>query len=99
MGDDALACLRDLKKWLKFYDEKANRMDVARCLAEANIVTGDLLPILALWGASCQENKHLLRIALACRGFPTFQSSVMISKSDLSSSGVAGSVNLAFGKS
>ncbi|EDN11271.1 predicted protein [Histoplasma mississippiense (nom. inval.)] len=29
LGDDALACLRDIKKWLKFYDEKANRMDVA----------------------------------------------------------------------
>ncbi|KKZ63065.1 replication fork protection complex subunit Tof1/Swi1 [[Emmonsia] crescens] len=39
LGDDALACLRDIKRWLKFYDEKANRMDVARCLAEANLMT------------------------------------------------------------
>ncbi|KAK2794160.1 Topoisomerase 1-associated factor 1 [Onygenales sp. PD_12] len=66
LGDDALACLRDLKKWLKFYDEKANRMDVARCLAEANLVNRDLLPILALWGDSAQEDKHKSRIMLAC---------------------------------
>ncbi|KKA22034.1 DNA repair protein (Tof1) [Rasamsonia emersonii CBS 393.64] len=66
LGDDALACLRDIKKWLKLYDEKTNRMDVARCLGEANLVNGDLLPILSLWWESGQNNKHLSRIALAC---------------------------------
>ncbi|KAH8690943.1 putative DNA repair protein [Talaromyces proteolyticus] len=67
LGDDALACLRDIRKWLKLYDDKTNRLDVARCLAEANLVNGDLLPILTL----CRETtgskkKHLARIALAC---------------------------------
>jgi replication fork protection complex subunit Tof1/Swi1 len=72
LGDDALACLRDLKRWLKLYDEKLNRLDVARCLAEAKLVTGDLLPILASW----QEEKHQIpggtsnklkaRVALSC---------------------------------
>lgn len=66
LGDDALACLRDIKRWLKLYDEKSNRMDVARCLGEANIVNGDLLPILALWGAAGQNSKYLSRVALAC---------------------------------
>ncbi|KAL1963264.1 hypothetical protein VTN77DRAFT_8487 [Rasamsonia byssochlamydoides] len=66
LGDDALACLRDIKKWLKLYDEKTNRMDVARCLGEANLVNGDLLPILSLWWESGQNNKHMSRIALAC---------------------------------
>ncbi|PGH13575.1 hypothetical protein AJ79_03568 [Helicocarpus griseus UAMH5409] len=66
LGDDALACLRDIKKWLKFYDEKANRMDVARCLAEANLVNRDLIPILMLWGDAVQSDKHKSRIALAC---------------------------------
>lgn len=31
LGDDALACLKDLKRWLKGFDEKLNRFDVARC--------------------------------------------------------------------
>ncbi|EEH35282.2 topoisomerase 1-associated factor 1 [Paracoccidioides lutzii Pb01] len=66
LGGDALACLRDLKKWLKFYDEKANRMDVARCLAEANLVNRDLIPILKLYGNFAHDGKHMSRIALAC---------------------------------
>ena len=65
LGDDALACLRDIKKWLKFYDERANRMDVARCLAEANLVNGDLVPILATWWQTAPNQKHKMRIALA----------------------------------
>lgn len=28
LGDDALACLKDLRMWLKLYDEKMNRYDV-----------------------------------------------------------------------
>lgn len=66
LGDDALACLRDIKRWLKLYDEKNNRMDVARCLGEANLINGDLLPILSLWWASGQNSKHMTRISLAC---------------------------------
>ncbi|KAJ5622097.1 Timeless protein [Penicillium herquei] len=66
LGDDALACLRDIKRWLKLYDEKNNRMDVARCLGEANLVNGDLFPILSVWWTSGQKNKHMTRIALAC---------------------------------
>lgn len=66
MGDDALACLRDLKKWLKLYDEKANRLDVARCLAESNLVNGDILQILAAWPENATEDKLKLKIALAC---------------------------------
>ena len=66
LGDDALACLRDLKKWLKLHDEKANRLDVARCLAEANLVRGDLLEILAAWPEAATEDKIKSKIALAC---------------------------------
>ncbi|KAL1953542.1 hypothetical protein VTO42DRAFT_2619 [Malbranchea cinnamomea] len=66
LGDDALGCLRDLKKWLRFYDDKLNRMDVARCLGEANLVNGDLIPILALYGDCAETDKHKLRINLAC---------------------------------
>ncbi|KAL5333169.1 timeless protein-domain-containing protein [Aspergillus crustosus] len=66
LGDDALACLRDIKRWLKLYDEKFNRMDVARCLGEANLVNGDLTRILSLWWTSGQQSKYMSRIALAC---------------------------------
>jgi replication fork protection complex subunit Tof1/Swi1 len=66
LGDDALACLRDLKKWLKLYDEKANRLDVARCLAESNLVGGDLLQILVAWPENATEDRLKSKIALAC---------------------------------
>ncbi|RDA95828.1 hypothetical protein CP533_5083 [Ophiocordyceps camponoti-saundersi (nom. inval.)] len=66
LGDDALEVLRDIKRWIRFYDEKTNRMDVARCVYEANLVEGDLLPILALWQDGATESKLKTRIALAC---------------------------------
>ncbi|KAI9846793.1 MAG: Topoisomerase 1-associated factor 1 [Sclerophora amabilis] len=66
LGDDALGCLKDLKRWLKLYDEKTNRLDVSRCLAEANIVNGDLLPILASWPEDATEDRVKSKIALAC---------------------------------
>ncbi|TRX89079.1 hypothetical protein FHL15_009996 [Xylaria flabelliformis] len=66
LGDSALEVLRDIKKWLRFYDEKTNRMDVARCLAEANVIEGDLLHILATWPENATDNKIKARAALAC---------------------------------
>ncbi|KAI1130935.1 timeless protein-domain-containing protein [Nemania abortiva] len=65
LGDSGLEVLRDIKKWIRFYDEKTNRMDVARCLAEANLVEGDLLHILATWPENA-DNKTKARAALAC---------------------------------
>lgn len=65
-----MGCLRDLKKWLRFYDDKLNRMDVARCLAEANLVNGDLVPILALYGDCSETDKHKIRVNLACCAYP-----------------------------
>ena len=58
--------MRDLKKWLRLFDDKNNRMDVARCIAEHNLVGGDLLQILALWPENETNNKIKSRIALAC---------------------------------
>ena len=66
LGDDALACLKDLKRWLKLYDERANRLDVARCLAEANLVNGDLLQILGAWPEDAIDDRAKLKIALSC---------------------------------
>ena len=72
LGDDALACLKDIKRWLKLYDEKANRLDVARCLAEANLVKGDLMEILAAWPEDATEDRVQSKIALACCGALVF---------------------------
>ena len=66
LGDDALAVLNDLVRWLRLYDEKTNRFDVKRCLAAANLVKGDLLPILAVWSEAEQENKLKSKLALKC---------------------------------
>ncbi|KAJ8128139.1 hypothetical protein O1611_g5496 [Lasiodiplodia mahajangana] len=66
LGDSGLEVLRDIKKWIRFYDEKTNRMDVARCLAEANLIEGDLLHILATWPENATDNKIKARAALAC---------------------------------
>ena len=61
-----MACLKDLKKWLRLHDQKYNRYDVARCLADANLVKGDLLEILALWPETDSEDKFKSKLALAC---------------------------------
>lgn len=68
LGDDALLCLKDLRKWLKFGDGQLNRRDVARCMAEANLVKGDLLEILAKISPKAIEDKWRHKIAVAtCR--------------------------------
>jgi replication fork protection complex subunit Tof1/Swi1 len=67
LGDDALGCLKDLRRWLRLYDEKNNRLDVARCLAKANLVNGDLLEILSLWKEGSANEKYWSKISLACR--------------------------------
>ncbi|KAK6704233.1 Topoisomerase 1-associated factor 1 [Fusarium graminearum] len=66
LGDDAFEVLRDLKRWIRFYDEKTNRMDVARCIYDGNLVAGDLLPILATWPENATDSKFKARMALAC---------------------------------
>ncbi|KAI0388967.1 timeless protein [Xylariaceae sp. FL0594] len=66
LGDSGIEVLRDIKKWIRYYDEKTNRMDVARCLAEANVVEGDLLHIIASWPENVTTNKLKARATLAC---------------------------------
>jgi replication fork protection complex subunit Tof1/Swi1 len=66
LGDDALACLRDLKRWLKLYDEKLKRLDVARVLAESGLVNNDLVEILAGWPEDATEDRVKSKVALSC---------------------------------
>ncbi|KAJ4305160.1 Topoisomerase 1-associated factor 1 [Kalmusia sp. IMI 367209] len=64
-GDDALLCLKDLRKWIKLADGQLNRRDVARCLAEANLVKGDLLEILAKVSEKVTDDRLKHKIAVA----------------------------------
>ncbi|KAF1812950.1 timeless-domain-containing protein [Eremomyces bilateralis CBS 781.70] len=66
LGDDALAVLKDLRRWLKHVDEKLNRFDVARSMAEANLLRGDLLQILASFPENIPEGGLKFKVALAC---------------------------------
>lgn len=69
LGDDALGCLRDLKRWLKSYDDQHEKLDVARAISETSLVTFDLLEILTSWETACEQgrsNPQMDRIALAC---------------------------------
>jgi replication fork protection complex subunit Tof1/Swi1 len=70
LGDDALACLKDLRRWIKLYDQKLNHLDVQRILAESNLVKGDLLEIVSSWAQSDKKNKLKTKISLKCCKFP-----------------------------
>ncbi|BFZ53969.1 Topoisomerase 1-associated factor 1 [Savitreella phatthalungensis] len=70
LGDDALGCLRDIKRWLQHYDEKRDRWDVKAALGAMNVVTTDLCPILSAWqprhDTIGEDDPVQRRIALAC---------------------------------
>ncbi|GMF01568.1 unnamed protein product [[Candida] boidinii] len=46
LGVDALACLKDLKRWIKTVDEATNSWAVAIACFENGLVMNDLIPIL-----------------------------------------------------
>lgn len=66
LGDDALACLKDILRWIRLHDDRLKRYDVQRCIAESNLVEGDLLEILSIFSEDAGQNKIRHRIALAC---------------------------------
>lgn len=58
--------MKDISRWIRLYDEKVDRHDVKRCLAEANLVKGDLLEILAQWPETEQTSVLRSKIAVQC---------------------------------
>lgn len=68
LGDEALACLRDLKKWLQNYDAKHERLEVSCAIANTTLVVSDIPLILGSWELSWrkQHDPYLDRVALAC---------------------------------
>jgi len=68
LGDDALGCLKDLKKWIKFYGS-SGKLDALRCIADTNLVSLDLCQILGRFTEGEESDKVKARLALNCRTF------------------------------
>lgn len=72
LGQDALACLKDIKRWIKSVDEKQNNYDVALACAESGLVVNDLLVILCQWDNNVNSKKPIKnartmeKVMLAC---------------------------------
>lgn len=69
LGHDALACLKDLKRWLRSVDERNGTYDVALACAECGLVTNDLSVILCQWDKvpkGTHRSKSHTKIMLAC---------------------------------
>lgn len=49
IGDDCLACIKDLITWFKLVDDKQKRWDVEMATAEFKILQNDLIPIMLDW--------------------------------------------------
>ena len=49
LGHDALACLKDIKRWIKAVDERTNTYDVALACADSGLLINDLIVILCQW--------------------------------------------------
>lgn len=69
LGHDALACLKDLKRWIRSVDDKTGGADVALACAECGLVTNDLTVILCQWDKpppGVKRTKTTDKIMLAC---------------------------------
>jgi replication fork protection complex subunit Tof1/Swi1 len=88
LGDDALGCLKDIKKWVKFYGSNG-KLDALRCIAETNLVSLDLCQILGHFTEGQENDKMKWRLALNCRTFRNLHALT------LRFSGAAGSTHLA----
>ncbi|CAH2352910.1 topoisomerase 1-associated factor 1 [[Candida] railenensis] len=58
LGHDALACLKDIKRWIKAVDERTNTYDVALACADSGLLINDLIVILCQWESQqAKKNK------------------------------------------
>ncbi|KAG0377054.1 Topoisomerase 1-associated factor 1 [Mortierella sp. AD032] len=63
MGDECLECLKDIKKFIKYYEEAGNN-EALTFLGKMNILEKDLIPIILL--NSPADNSTKERLVLAC---------------------------------
>lgn len=69
LGHDALACLKDIKKWIRSVDDKNNSSEVALACAECGLVNKDLTVILCQWDkppTGVKRTKNTDKIMLSC---------------------------------
>lgn len=71
LGHDALACLKDIKRWIKSVDERSKCFDVALACFDSGLVVNDLLVILCQWDKNTSKSqfrneKMIERIKLSC---------------------------------
>lgn len=69
LGHDALACLKDIKRWLRAVDERNGSYDVAMACAECGLVQNDLIVILCQWDRpprGTTRSRHIDKVMLAC---------------------------------
>ncbi|KAI5956436.1 TOF1 [Candida jiufengensis] len=72
LGHDALACLKDIKRWIKAVDEKQNNYEVAIACSESGLVQNDLIIILCQWEYKMQKKQiiknkmSMEKIMLSC---------------------------------
>lgn len=65
LGHDALACLKDLKRWIKAIDEKNQTFDVALACAESGLVINELLVILCQWEYQKQKKIPIKNVRIS----------------------------------
>lgn len=68
LGHDALACLKDIKRWLRSVDEKNGSFDVALACSDCGLVTNDLTVILCQWfkpSGKLKKTKSVEKIMLS----------------------------------
>ena len=58
LGHDALACLKDIKRWIRAVDERQHNYEVALACAESGLVQNDLIIILCQWDSQMQNKKQ-----------------------------------------
>lgn len=72
LGHDALACLKDLKRWIKAVDERTGSFDVALACASSGLVTNDLIAIICQWEQTqrlqqlLHRQRRMEKVVLAC---------------------------------
>jgi replication fork protection complex subunit Tof1/Swi1 len=64
LGHDALACLKDIKRWIKAIDEKQKSFDVALACAESGLVINELLVILCQWEQQCKNKVPIKNVRI-----------------------------------
>ncbi|KAI5958671.1 TOF1 [Candida theae] len=59
LGHDALACLKDIKRWIRAVDEKQNNYEVALACAECGLIQNDIIVILCQWEQKMARKENI----------------------------------------